>query len=101
MLWQAELERLRQERERLVVECDARRALLALEWRLSRSPQGWWTVGSAAVRRHPLLAVALGVALGWLGLKLGRRPGGVWSSLGRLGRLGALLWALWNRSRRS
>jgi hypothetical protein len=95
MFWQGELERLRQERERLALECDARRALLALEWRLSRSPRLWREALGSAAARHPLLTAAAGVAAGWLGLTLVRRPGVLLRTFGRVGRLGPLLWSLW------
>jgi hypothetical protein len=42
-----------------------------------------------------LLTAAAGVAAGWLGLTLVRRPGVLLRAFGRVGRLGPLLWSLW------
>ena len=96
MFGKAELDRLRLQRDLLVLQSDANRLVLTTELRRLRSPEFWQGEASHAVRRHPLLTAALGAGVGVLAIKAVRRPGAVIGWLGRLGSAGSTLLSVWN-----
>lgn len=69
-----ELEKLRQQKELLVLECDAGRQLLLSEWQRLRSPDFWINEAAQAARRHPWLTATLGAAAGVATIRAWRRP---------------------------
>lgn len=96
MFGKAELERLRLQKDLLVLRSDTSRVLLAAEWQRLRSPQFWQSQASQAVRKHPVLTAALGVGAGVLAINSLRRPGAAMSWLGRLGGASSALFSVWN-----
>lgn len=100
MFAKAELERLRLQKELLVLQNEANRLVLAAEMQRLRSPEIWRNGASQAVRQHPLLTAALGLGVGVFAIKALRRPGVALSWLGRLGGAGSTLLSVWNLMRR-
>lgn len=96
MFGKAELERLRLQKDLLVLQCDANRLVLTSELQRLRSLEFWQSEASQAVRKHPLLTAALGVGVGVLSIKAVRRPGAAIGWLGRLGGAGSTLLSVWN-----
>lgn len=96
MFGKAELERLRLQKELLVLQSDVNRLLLATELLRLRSPEFWQSGASRAVRKHPLLTAALGVGVGVFAIKALRQPAAAMSWLGRLGGAGSTLLSVWN-----
>ena len=96
MFGKAEVERLRLQKDLLVLQCDANRLVLATELQRLRSLEFWQDEAGHAVRKHPLLTTALGVGVGVLAIKAVRRPGAALGWLGRLSGAGSTLLSLWN-----
>lgn len=94
MFRQAELERLRLQKELLVLRSDANRLLLAAQWQQVRSPQRWLEEAGQAARRHPLWTAALGLGAGILAVKALRRPTAAAGWLSRVGQLASAALAL-------
>lgn len=96
MFGKAELERLRLQKELLVLQSDMSRLVLAAELRRLSSPELWRNEVGHAVRKHPLLTAVLGVGVGVLAIQALRQPGAAMSWLGRLGGAGSTLFSVWN-----
>lgn len=94
MFRRAELERLRLQKELLVLRSDANRLLLTAQWQQLRSPQRWLGDASQAAQRHPLWTAALGLSAGVLLVKALRRPGAAVGWLGRASQLASAAVAL-------
>ena len=58
MLQKAELERLRTQKDLLVLQSDVNRLLLAADWQRLRSPENWLHEAGSLARRHPLWTAA-------------------------------------------
>jgi hypothetical protein len=95
MLRKAELDQLGSRKELLVRQCNAHRMLLAAEWRRLRSTESWRSEARSSVRKHPMLAAALGVGAGLIAIRFLRRPSAVISWLGQLGGASSALWSIW------
>ena len=95
MLHKAELERLRLQKELLVLQSDANRLLLAAEWRRLSSPETWMNEAGNLARRHPVWTAALTAAAGALAVKTVRKPGLFAGGIGRLGGVGAMALSVW------
>lgn len=95
MFGQAELDRLRLQKQLLVLQCDANRLTLAADLQRLCSQQFWQNETSQAVRRHPLLTAALAVGAGIVAFKAVRQPGSVLGMLGKLGGAGSALLSAW------
>ncbi len=96
MFAKAELERLRLQKQLLVLQNEASRLVLAVELQRLRSPEVWQNGASQVVRKHPLLTAALGLGVGVFAIKALRQPGAAMSWLGRLGGAGSTLLSVWN-----
>ena len=96
MLGKAELERLRLQKDLLVLQSDANRLVLVTELQRLRRPGFWQSEAGHAARRHPLLTAALGAGVGVLAIKAVRRPGAVIGWLNRLVGAGSTLLSAWN-----
>lgn len=101
MLGKAELERLRMQKDLLVLQSDANRLLLAAEWQRLRSPENWMHEAGNLARRHPLWTAALAAAAGVLVVKAVRKPGSFLGGMGRLGKLASLAFTVWKLFRRA
>ena len=101
MFAKAELERLRIQKELLVLQCDAHRMLLVADWQRLRSPENWMNAAGNLVRRHPVWTAALAAAAGVLAVKAVRNPRAVTGGLGRLENLASLAGAVWKLVRRA
>lgn len=99
MFAKAELERLRLQKELLVLQNEVNRLVLAAELQRLRSPEFWQNGASQAVRQYPLLTAALGLGVGVFAIKALRQPGVAMSWLGRLGGAGSTLWSVWHLMR--
>jgi hypothetical protein len=100
MFQKAELERLRQQKDLLVLQSDVHRRLLAAELQRLRSPETWMSEAGHLVRRHPVLTAALASAAGVLAVKAVRNPSSIVGGMGRLGELAAAAFSLWKLIRR-
>ncbi len=96
MFAKTELERLRLQKELLVLQNEANRLVLAAEWQRLRSPEFWQGEASQAVRKHPMLTAALGLGVGVFAIKALRQPGVAMGWLGRLSGAGSTLLSVWN-----
>jgi hypothetical protein len=96
MLGKAELERLRPQKERLVLQSDTSRRVIVAELQRLRSPGFWRTEAGQVVRQHPLLTAMLGIGGGIVAIKALRQPGAALGWLGRLGGVGSALFSVWN-----
>jgi hypothetical protein len=96
MFGKAELERLRLQKDLLVLQGEASRLVLATELQRLGSPGFWQAKASQAVRKHPWLTTALGIGAGVLAIKALRHPGTAMSWLGRLSGAGSTLLSAWN-----
>ena len=100
MLGKAELERLRLQKDLLVLQSDANRLLLAADWQRLRSPENWMHEAGKLARRHPIWTAALAAAAGVLAVKAVRKPGSVLGGMGRLGKLASTALSVWKLFRR-
>jgi len=100
MFGKAELERLRLQKELLVLQSDVHRLVLATELQRLRSTEFWQSEAKHAVRARPLLTIALGAGAGVLAIKALRHPGAVIGWLSRLGGAGSTLLSIWKLFRR-
>ena len=96
MFGKPEIERLRLQKDLLVLQSDASRRALVAELQRLRSPGFWQTEAGQVVRRHPLRTAVLGVVGGVVAIKTLRQPGAALSWLGRLGGAGSALFSVWN-----
>jgi hypothetical protein len=94
MFWKNELERLRLQKELLVLESDANRLVLVAEWQRLRSPETWMNEAGNLVRRHPIWTTALATAVGTLVVQAVRKPGAVAGGIGRLGKIASLFFSV-------
>jgi hypothetical protein len=101
MFQKAELERLRLQKDLLVLQSDANRLLLAADWQRLRSPENWLHEAGNLARRHPLWTAALAAAAGVLAVKAVRKPGSAFGGIGRLGKLAATAFSVWKLFRRA
>ena len=95
MLQKAELERLRTQKDLLVLQSDVNRMLLAADWQRVRSPEHWMQEAGHLARRHPIWTAALAAAAGVLVVKTVRKPGSVLGGMGRLGKLASMAFSVW------
>jgi len=95
MFGRAELDSLRLRKELLVLKSDMDRLRLVAELRRLRSPEYWLVEAGNTVRRHPLLATALGGGVGLLVVQSLRRPVAATGWLASLGTLGSTALSLW------
>jgi len=100
MFAKAELERLRLQKQLLVLQNEANRLALAAELQRLRAPEIWQNGASQVLRKHPLLTAALGLGLGVFAIKALRQPGVALSWLDRLGGAGSTVLSVWNLIRR-
>jgi len=100
MFQKAGLERLRAQKDLLVLQSNANRLLLAAEWQRLRSPETWMNEAGGLTRRHPVLMAALVTAAGALAVQTVRKPGAMANSLGRLGKFASLAVTVWRLFRR-
>jgi hypothetical protein len=90
MFGKDELERLRLQKELLVLQSNANRLLLAGDFQRLRAPETWMTEAGSLVKRHPVWSALLTAATGALVVQLFRKPGNILGGLGGLGGLGKL-----------
>lgn len=95
MFGKTELEHLRKQKDRLVLQSDANRLRLAAELRRLRSPEAWLNEAGNLARRHPVWTTALATAAGVLAVKALRKPGFVMGGIGGLGKLASTALAAW------
>lgn len=95
MLAKNELARLQQQKDLLVLQCDARRLLLAAEWRKLRSPDRWLNEAGDLARRHPVWIAVLTAASGALAVRTLRRPGMILGGISQLGKLVPMALGAW------
>lgn len=95
MFQKAELERLRLQKDLLVLQSDVNRLLLAADWQRLRSPENWLHEAGNLARRHPLWTAALAAATGVLAVNAVRKPGSVLGGIGRLGKLASTAFSVW------
>lgn len=95
MFAKAELTRLQQQKDLLVLQCDARRLLLAAEWRKLKSPERWLTEAGDLALRHPMWMALLTAASGALAVRTLRKPGLILGGIGQLGKLASLAFSAW------
>lgn len=100
MFQKAELERLRLQKDLLVLQSDANRLLLAADWQRLRSPENWLHEASNVARRHPLWTTALAAAAGVLAVKAVRKPSSILGGMGSLGKLASTAFSVWKLFRR-
>lgn len=100
MFQKAELERLRLQKDLLVLQSDANRLLLSADWQRLHSPENWLNAAGNLARRHPLWTAALATAAGVLTVKAVRKPGTVMGGMGRLGKLASTAFSVWKLMRR-
>jgi hypothetical protein len=100
MLGKAELERLRLQKDLLVMQSDVNRLLLAADWQRLRSPENWLHEAGSLARRHPLWTSALAAAAGVLAVKAVRKPGSLLSGMSGLGKLASTTVSVWKLFRR-
>lgn len=95
MLAKNELARVQQQKELLVLQCDARRLLLIAEGRKLRSPERWLTEAGDLALRHPVWTALLTAASGALAVRTLRNPGLILGGIGQLGKLTTLALSVW------
>jgi hypothetical protein len=95
MFGQAELDRLQQHKQLLVLQSEANRLTLTADLQRLRSMEFWQNETSQAARRHPLLTAALAVGAGIIAFKAVRRPGALLGWLGGLSGVGSALLSAW------
>ena len=100
MFQKAELARLQEQKQLLVMQADVNRARLAVEWQRLRSPATWANEAVGQARRHPVLTTVLAAAAGVLVGQAWRKPGGRTPGLGRLGEFAATALSVWKLLRR-
>jgi hypothetical protein len=100
MLGKTELERLRLQKDLLVLQSDANRLLLAAAWQRLRSPENWLHEAGSLARRHPIWTTALATAAGVLAVKAVRKPGSIFGGIGHLGKLASTAFSVWKLFRR-
>ncbi len=101
MFHKTELERLRMQKDLLVLQGDLNRLVLATEWQRLRSPENWIHEAGNLARRHPLWTAGLAAAAGMLAVRLVRKPRSVLSGIGQLGELAAAAFSAWKVFRRA
>ena len=95
MVGKTELERLHLQKERLALQCDADRHMLAAEWQQLRSRDYWLAEAGKMARRHPLWTAALAAGAGVLVTQAVRKPRGTTGWLHRLVRMASTASSLW------
>jgi hypothetical protein len=100
MFGNAELERVRVQKQLLVLQSDVNRLRLAAEWQRLRSPEHWLGEGRGLARRHPVLATALATAAGALMVRVVRTSGALFGGIGRFGKYAPLVLTAWRLIRR-
>ena len=95
MFQTAALERLQMQKDLLVLQSDAQRLQLAVEWQELRSPEHWLRGTANAVRRHPVWSAVLATAAGMLAVHAVRKSGAVTSGMGRLGKIASTAFSVW------
>jgi hypothetical protein len=95
MFGQAELDRLRQHKQLLMLQSEANRLTLTADLQRLRSLEFWQNETSQAARRHPLLTAALAVGAGIVAVKAVRKPGELLGWLGGLSGAGSALLSAW------
>ncbi len=100
MFQKTELARLQAQKELLVLQSNANRLLLALDWQQLRSPENWRDEVTRRLRQHPLASAGLMAAIGALAALFLRRPGAAASGIGWIGKLAPMIFAVWRFMRR-
>ena len=100
MFQKAELARLQEQKDLLVLQSHANRLLLATDWQRLRSPENWLHEAGNLARRHPLWTAALAAAAGVLAAKTVRKPGSILGDMGSLGKLASTALSIWKLFRR-
>jgi hypothetical protein len=95
MFQRKELERLRLEKEQLVLQSEVNRRRLVSDWRRLQSPESWLGGFLGFAGHRSLTIAALATAAGLLAAKILRKPGRVFEGIGQLGKLVPLILALW------
>jgi hypothetical protein len=95
MFQAAELERLRLQKDLLVLQSDVNRLLLKAECERLRAPQTWLNEAASLARRHPLWAAALATAAGMLAVQGLLKSGSVGVGFGRLGKVASMAFSVW------
>ena len=100
MFQAAELERLRLQKDLLVLQSDVNRLLLKAECERLHAPQTWLNEAGILAKRHPLWTAVLATATGVLAVQGLRKPGGMMGGLGRLGKMASLAFTVWKLIKR-
>jgi hypothetical protein len=100
MFQKAELARLQEQKDLLVLQSRANRLLLAADWQRLRSPENWLHEAGNLARRHPLWTAVLAAAAGVLAIKTMRKPGSILGGMGSLGKLASTALSVWKLFRR-
>ena len=95
MFGQAEIDRLQQRKQMLVLQSQADRLTLTAELQQLRSVEFWQKGVVQVATRHPLVSAALAAAAGFVAIKAVRRPGTLLGLLGGLGGAGSTLLSIW------
>jgi hypothetical protein len=95
MLGKVELERLRLQKDLLVLQSEANRWLLVKDWQRLHSPENWLQETGDLARRHPIWTAALAAAAGTLAIQAVRKPGNVMGGKGSLGKLATAAFSVW------
>lgn len=100
MFQKAELNRLQQRKELLVVQSNAHRLLLRADWQRVRSPENWVGEAGRLARRHPVWVAVLSAVAGVAAVQAVRKPGSVTGGFEKLGRWASLAVSVWKMMRR-
>lgn len=100
MFQRKELERLRLQKEQLVLQSEANRQRLMSDWQRLQSPGVWLDEILGLARRHPWWAAGLAAAAGTLAAKTLRQPRMLLNGIGRLGKFASVALSIWRLVRR-
>lgn len=100
MLGEDEIERLRIQKEMLVLQSNANRLLLAADYQRLRTPETWMNEAGSLMKRHPVLTALLTTATGALAVRAFQKPGNMLGGLGGLGKMAATAFSVWKLIRR-
>jgi hypothetical protein len=95
MFQKAELKRLQAQKDLLVLQSDANRLRLALEWQRLRSPEHWLDGAGQAARRHPIWTAVLSAVAGALTVQTVRKPGSILGGVQGLGKIATIALSVW------
>lgn len=99
MFQKNELARLQEQKDLLVLQSEANRQRLMADW-AQLSSTGWWLAETGGlIKRHPIAATALGATAGLVAVRILRKPGGIFGSLGQFLKLGSTAISSWKSFR--